>query len=82
MAHCPGPACICALYGTTTGGYASFYGMYGGTVFEAGVETPLYTFTGGPDGGQPMGGLIGDNQGNLYGTTVAGGMAVSVWAMA
>jgi uncharacterized repeat protein (TIGR03803 family) len=47
--------------------------MYGGTVFEAGVETPLYTFTGGPDGGQPMGGLIGDNQGNLYGTTVAGG---------
>ena len=73
MAHCPGPACICALYGTTTGGYASFYGMYGGTVFEAGVETPLYTFTGGPDGGQPMGGLIGDNQGNLYGTTVAGG---------
>ena len=73
VAHCPGPACICALYGTTTGGYASFYGMYGGTVFEAGVETPLYTFTGGPDGGQPMGGLIGDNQGNLYGTTVAGG---------
>lgn len=38
VAHCPGPACICALYGTTTGGYASFYGMYGGTVFEAGVK--------------------------------------------
>ena len=29
-----------------------------------------------------MGGLIGDNQGNLCGTTVAGGDGVFVWAMA
>jgi uncharacterized repeat protein (TIGR03803 family) len=61
------------LYGTTSGGYGTWYGMYGGTVFEVGVSKPLYTFTGGTEGAQPMGGLIGDSQGNLYGTTAAGG---------
>ena len=34
---------------------------------------PLYTFTGGVDGGQPIGGLIRDAEGNLYGTTCCGG---------
>lgn len=61
------------LYGTTIGGYATWYGMYGGTIFKVGVPTPLYTFTGGTDGAQPVGGLIGDSQGNLYGTASAGG---------
>lgn len=33
----------------------------------------LYTFTGQADGGQPIGGLIGDAEGNGYGTTCCGG---------
>lgn len=35
----------------------------------------LYGFTGGADGGGPLGGLVSDDQGNLYGTTAAGGLA-------
>lgn len=60
------------LYGTTQAGGA--YG--GGTVFmvtPAGVETVLYSFTGGADGYQPIGGLVLDKLGNLYGTTQSGG---------
>ena len=33
----------------------------------------LYTFTGQADGAQPIGGLIRDSQGNLYGTTCCAG---------
>lgn len=33
----------------------------------------IYAFTGGSDGKEPMGGLIRDQQGNLYGTTWMGG---------
>ena len=43
-----------------------------GVVFQlspAGVETVLYSFTGGKNGRGPGGGLILDSQGNLYGTT-------------
>src|SRR6516164_3961190 len=52
------------LYGTTVqgGAYAS------GTVFQvtpAGVHTVLYSFTGGPDGGEPYKGVTLDAQGNL-----------------
>jgi uncharacterized repeat protein (TIGR03803 family) len=36
-------------------------------------ETVLYSFTGGADGGNPFAGLIKDESGNLYGTTVEGG---------
>ena len=60
------------LYGTTRLGGA----FRSGTVFEvssAGIETVLYSFTGGSDGGAPLGGLIRDAQGNLYGTTSTGG---------
>jgi uncharacterized repeat protein (TIGR03803 family) len=60
------------LYGTTSG---SGYPVYGGTIFEAGVKTPIYTFTGGADGAQPMAALIADSSGNLYGTAMAGGSA-------
>jgi uncharacterized repeat protein (TIGR03803 family) len=67
------------LYGTTqVGGIASF-GRPSGTIFKvdpAGKETILYTFSGNPmagDGSQPMGGLIMDSAGKLYGTTAAGG---------
>lgn len=68
------------LYGTTFMG-----GLLGcqdgeitcGTVFEVShnrTETVLYRFTGGADGGQPMNAtLVLDAEGNLYGTTPAGG---------
>jgi hypothetical protein len=36
-------------------------------------ETVLYTFTGGKDGAGPVGGVILDSAGNLYGTTNYGG---------
>jgi len=47
-----------------------------GTVFKVdknGTETVLYRFTGGSDGRAPVAGVIMDRQGNLYGTTIAGG---------
>ena len=62
------------LYGTT---------LFGGTSCDCGIifkvdplgnETVLYTFTGVPDGSEPMGALIGDSKGNLYGTTQYGGI--------
>jgi len=60
------------LYGTTYVG-----GTDGaGTVFKvdtAGAETVLYSFTGGADGGFPLGGLLRDAKGVLYGTTRSGG---------
>jgi uncharacterized repeat protein (TIGR03803 family) len=60
------------LYGTTSSG-----GLYGaGTVFEldtSGSETVLYNFTGYSDGAVPIGGLVRDNAGNLYGTAGGGG---------
>ncbi len=33
----------------------------------------LYTFTGVPDGAAPEAGVVRDAEGNLYGTTLAGG---------
>src|ERR1700733_3137253 len=59
------------LYGTTTHGGASGFGV----VFKLRktVETGLYHFTRGPDGGTPAAGLIRDAAGNLYGTTAIGG---------
>ncbi|HTT84676.1 MAG TPA: choice-of-anchor tandem repeat GloVer-containing protein [Rhizomicrobium sp.] len=59
-------------YGTTSMGGAE----NSGTVFEVaadGTETVLYSFTGGNDGAAPMGGLITDKAGNIYGTTSLGG---------
>ncbi len=62
------------LYGTTyLGGVADE-----GTVFRInldGQETVLHSFTGRPDGAHPYAGLIGDRQGNIYGTTDRGGIA-------
>src|SRR6266576_228886 len=63
------------LYGTTVLG--GDFG--GGTVFQLSpsgngcVHTVLYSFTGGPDGGEPYKGVTLDAQGNLYGTAVTGG---------
>ncbi len=41
---------------------------------QAQTENVLYSFTGGRDGGDPIGGLARDGAGNLYGTTGAGGL--------
>jgi hypothetical protein len=69
------------LYGTTVSGGTGNCGISGllgcGVVFEldtAGNETVLYSFTGGPDGGQPYAGVILDSAGNVYGTTWLGGL--------
>jgi uncharacterized repeat protein (TIGR03803 family) len=66
------------LYGTTFGG-----GSRGqGTVFElvapaipggAWTESVLYSFKFGADGGNPLGGLVFDKAGSLYGTTEMAG---------
>jgi uncharacterized repeat protein (TIGR03803 family) len=64
------------LYGTT-----AFGGVHKqGTVFKmtpdghgGWKETVLYSFKGGLDGFDPLGGLVFDSAGNLYGTTLDGG---------
>ncbi len=63
------------IYGTTyNGGSANL-----GTVYEMTksgnnwTEAPIYSFTG-PDGEWPYGGVILDGNGNLFGTTTAGGL--------
>jgi uncharacterized repeat protein (TIGR03803 family) len=68
------------LYGTTTnGGIQNSSCTSGcGVVFEIdlnGREKILHRFTGTPDGASPVGGLILDSAGNLYGTTEMGGSA-------
>jgi uncharacterized repeat protein (TIGR03803 family) len=66
------------LYGT-----ADFGGADGaGFVYEltpsdsekSWTETTLYSFTGGTNGSTPIGGLVLDAEGNLYGTTESGGL--------
>jgi len=62
------------IYGTTHQGGKSTVGV----VFKVspdGQETVLHEFTGAPDGGNPMGGLVRDAAGVLYGTTPHGGAA-------
>ena len=64
------------LYGTTSAG-----GVYGfGTIFEliptthgGWTESALYSFKGGSDGSGPLGTMVFDGAGNLYGTTFSGG---------
>lgn len=70
------------LYGTTyLGGSSRCNGLDGcGTVFKLApdgkggwTETTLHVFEGGSDGAFPIGGLVMDRAGNLYGTTSRGG---------
>lgn len=65
------------LYGTTIGGGTGACTGSCGVVFRltpAGHETVLHAFTGSAaDGGNPYAGVVRDRQGNLYGTTTAGG---------
>jgi uncharacterized repeat protein (TIGR03803 family) len=63
------------IYGTTQAG-----GAYGaGTVFkltrsgQGYVQSVLYSFSGHIDGGTPVGGVVFDSLGNIYGTTEFGG---------
>lgn len=63
------------LYGSTVLG-----GSHGsGTVFQLSpsptgwIQSVLYNFTGGADGGEPYKGVTIDRRGNLYGTAVTGG---------
>jgi len=64
------------FYGTTNRG-----GQFNqGTVFEMTpeyAESVLYSFTGGSDGGNPVGKLTQDAAGNMYGVTYAGGSTPS-----
>jgi len=67
-----------SLYGTAGGG-----GAYGdGVVFQLNpsgnswTESVLHDFEGGSDGARPWAGLAHDGQGNLYGTTPAGGIGI------
>ena len=63
------------IYGTTVLG--GDFG--GGTVFQLSptptgwMQTVLYSFTGGTDGGEPYKGVTIDREGNLYGSAVTGG---------
>jgi uncharacterized repeat protein (TIGR03803 family) len=66
-----------SLYGTTQNG-----GSIGdGAVFElkqnsdgSWTKSELYAFSGNQDGSAPIGGLVRDRSGNLFGTTYAGGL--------
>ena len=42
--------------------------------FAADTEKVVYSFTGGNDGGKPAAQLVFDSAGNIYGTTVVGGL--------
>ncbi len=67
------------IYGTTYNGGAGSCSGGCGTVYKltpsngSWTESILYSFTQGGDGQHPWGGVIFDQSGNLYGTTVYGG---------
>jgi uncharacterized repeat protein (TIGR03803 family) len=66
------------LYGTTSLGGITCGPGGCGTVFKfspSGQLTTLYSFAGAPDGYYPLGNLVRDSAGNLYGTTFLGGDA-------
>ena len=68
-----------ALYGTTFNGGGTGCGGPGcGTVFTLSApiwrEAVLYRFTGGTDGGLPLGDLVFDSQASIYGATQQGGV--------
>jgi uncharacterized repeat protein (TIGR03803 family) len=67
-----------SVYGTTSGGNSNFGSVYklshSGGVW---TETTLWSFTGGNDGFFPLGGVVFDGSGNLYGTMETGVFEVS-----
>jgi uncharacterized repeat protein (TIGR03803 family) len=65
------------FYGTTVHGGGGNCSGGCGTVFQmtpAGTVTVLHAFTDGTDGGYPNASLLQATDGNLYGTTVSGGI--------
>lgn len=66
------------IYGTTTqGGAKSACSSGCGVVFKVdpvGNESVLYSFSGGADGSDPIGGVVLDSAGDLYGTASGGGI--------
>jgi uncharacterized repeat protein (TIGR03803 family) len=60
------------LYGLTQNGGANGVGALF-KIASNGTETVLYSFADGNDGAYPVGGLIADKKGNLYGATAGGG---------
>jgi hypothetical protein len=52
---------------------AIFISLMSTSALTAQVESVIYNFTGNGNGYEPTGGLIADDHGALYGTTVAGG---------
>jgi uncharacterized repeat protein (TIGR03803 family) len=72
-----------SLYGATYEGGFSLCKNGCGTVYQltppatsdgSWKETVIHFFTGGADGTMPLSGLVADSDGNLYGTTSAGGV--------
>ena len=69
------------LYGTTGGGGLGDGVLFGlspaanilPSVFSNWMESLLYSFTGGSDGGSPGGSLVVDSAGNIYGNAAKGG---------
>src|SRR5262249_38675162 len=68
------------FYATTLYGWTGLcsdgFSLGCGTVFSlnaSGVETAVYNFQKPPDGSYPLGTLVRDSSGNLYGTTKLGG---------
>lgn len=65
------------FYGTTQYGGRGCDRHGCGTIFRIspnGRETVLYRFAGGPDGASPLGGVVLDSLGTIYGTTWMGGV--------
>src|SRR5882762_4797350 len=60
------------FYGTTFGGGAGGFGTVF-TITPTGTVTTLHNFTGGADGGEPVGGLVLGSNNRFYGTTFVGG---------
>jgi uncharacterized repeat protein (TIGR03803 family) len=65
------------FYGVSNTGGSSSQG-YVFRLTPGGTTTIIYNFTGGADGGTPLGSLIEGNDGNLYGTDTTGGSGFGV----
>ena len=66
------------IYGTATWGFQPSGECCGGVykITPSGKITWLYIFQGGADGGGPINGVVFDKNGNLYGTTQVGEVAI------
>jgi uncharacterized repeat protein (TIGR03803 family) len=64
------------LYGTTSATYSGYGTVFRLTPSSSGqwTDSTLYHFSGNYDGNNPIGGVVFDGKGNLYGTTFWGGI--------